>query len=259
MSNSIRTSQRTLSALTLLLSALLLVHSPVSAQSSADTDKDGKISDAERAKRDADKVFSFIKFHTVRPAAPAAAAPRPAPRPVPAPVSAAAAAVSPAVARALAAPAPVAAPVASAPVATAMAAVTDQPAAAALPVASASVPALDSASTLSPNASLPPTAQPPAQLAQPVLEPEEEVPLRLIAYVAPEMNAQVLAAIASSQVVVPVRFVVEPDGKVSSALVRGNAPRRVGQAAVRAVQQWRFDKIPAVREVDVEIAFKAAE
>ncbi len=90
-------------------------------------------------------------------------------------------------------------------------------------------------------------------------EPEEEVPLKLIAYVAPEMNAQVLAAMTSTQVVVPIRFVVQPDGKVSSAVVRGNAPRKVGQAAARAVQQWRFDKIPAVREVDVEIAFKAAE
>ena len=50
----------------------------------------GEISDAERAKRDANKVFSFIKFHAVKPAA--APAPAPAPAVAPAAVATAAAA-----------------------------------------------------------------------------------------------------------------------------------------------------------------------
>jgi TonB family protein len=85
---------------------------------------------------------------------------------------------------------------------------------------------------------------------------EEEVPLRLVDYVAPDMTAQVLAAMPGNAVSVPVRFVVQPDGRVSSAQAMGSAPRRVAQAAVRAVQQWRFAPLPAERTVDVEIAFR---
>ncbi|MFN7692818.1 MAG: TonB family protein [Burkholderiales bacterium] len=242
----------------LALCAALLASSPVFAQSSADKDKDGKISDAERARRDAEKVFSFIKFHTVRPAA----APRPAPRPAAAPVAAAATA-APAVSRALAAPAP-STVVAAAPVPELAApAPAPAPAPAAASALEAAAPPATSAATLPPSGSLLPSPQPQAPVTQPVPEPEpepepEEVPLKLLAYVAPDMSAQVMAAMTSSQVIVPVRFVVQPDGKVSSAVVRGSAPRKVAQSAVRAVQQWRFDKIPAVREVDVEIAFKAA-
>ena len=58
----------------------------------------GELSDAERAKRDANKVFSFIKFHAVKPAAAPAPAPAPKPAPKPAPrpdTSAAAAAPAP--------------------------------------------------------------------------------------------------------------------------------------------------------------------
>lgn len=230
--------------------ALGLACSPGLLLAQANSGKDAKsLSDSDRAKRDADKVFSFIKFHTVRtapaPAKPTAqAAPptrslgvaaAPASQPVAAtPASVGAAATSSAAAPAAATPSTLAADAASAAEPT---------------VTTAGLPAdaASAAATLS---------QAPLQAA-PQVE-EEEVPLRLVDYVAPDMSAQVLAAMPSNEVTVPVRFTVQPDGRVSSAqAMGGSAPRRVAQAAVRAVQQWRFDPLPAERTVDVEINFKA--
>jgi len=230
--------------------ALGLACSPGLLLAQANSGKDAKsLSDSDRAKRDADKVFSFIKFHTVRtapaPAKPTAqAAPptrslgvaaAPASQPVAAtPASVGAAATSSAAAPAAATPSTLAAEAASAAEPT---------------VTTAGLPAdaASAAATLS---------QAPLQAA-PQVE-EEEVPLRLVDYVAPDMSAQVLAAMPSNEVTVPVRFTVQPDGRVSSAqAMGGSAPRRVAQAAVRAVQQWRFDPLPAERTVDVEINFKA--
>mgnify|MGYP000414404716 CR=1 FL=1 len=53
------------------------------------------------------------------------------------------------------------------------------------------------------------------------------------------------------------RLAVETFDGGSVQAMGGSAPRRVAQAAVRAVQQWRFDRLPAERTVDVEINFKA--
>jgi TonB family protein len=233
--------------------ALGLACSPGLLLAQANSGKDAKsLSDSDRAKRDADKVFSFIKFHTVRsapapaPAKPTAQPPRP-PHTQPGcgrgPGQPArrrdarvggAAATSSAAAPAAATPSTLAADAASAAEPT---------------VTTADLPAdaASAAATLS---------QAPLQAA-PQVE-EEEVPLRLVDYVAPDMSAQVLAAMPSNEVTVPVRFTVQPDGRVSSAqAMGGSAPRRVAQAAVRAVQQWRFDPLPAERTVDVEINFKA--
>ncbi len=278
---------------TFLLAALFsLSAGAVSAQS----DKDKPLTDAERARRDAEKVFSFIKFHTVKPAAPAAAAnARPAPAaataPTPRPVATATAPVTPPAQAApvsrgaglvLASAAPAAA-AASAPgsnslngsnSANSVNGTNGAQLASAAPAASGtlgSAPAASSGGNAfqpnQPGTSLPPAAEPsptlpatpsPAQ-AEPVVEEEEEVPLKLIAYVAPAMTQQVQDAIIGSQALVTVRFVVQPDGRVSSAQAVGNANRRLVQAATRAVQQWRFDPIPEVREVDVEIAFRLGE
>ena len=212
-----------------------------------------KMSDAERARRDAEKVFSFIKFHTVKPAAPKPAPAPVAARPAPRPAAVAAAVASSTVAPASAPPAP----------ATALARSASAPAPApAIEPAAAPAPAAalaDSAPAVA--TSLPPPSEPvaaaPAEPA-PAVE-EEEVPLKLIAYVPPEMNAQVLNAMEGRQIAVPVRFTVQPDGRVSEARSTGLAPRRVANAAVRAVQQWRFDPLPAAREIDVELLFKPGE
>lgn len=235
--------------------ALGLALSPGLLLAQANSGKDAKsLSDSDRAKRDADKVFSFIKFHTVRsapapaPAKPAAQAAQAAPPTrslvvATAPASQPAAATSASVGTA-------ATSSAAAPAATVPSTLAAEAASAAEPtVTTAGLPA-DAASTA---ATL---SQAPLQAA-PQVE-EEEVPLRLVDYVAPDMSAQVLAAMPSNEVTVPVRFTVQPDGRVSSAqAMGGSAPRRVAQAAVRAVQQWRFDRLPAERTVDVEINFKA--
>lgn len=233
--------------------ALGLALSPGLLLAQANSGKDAKsLSDSDRAKRDADKVFSFIKFHTVRsapaPAKPAAQAAQAAP-----PTRSLVVATAPASQPAAVTPASVgtaATSSAAAPAATVPSTLAAEAASAAEPtVTTADLPAdaASAAATLS---------QAPLQAA-PQVE-EEEVPLRLVDYVAPDMSAQVLAAMPSNEVTVPVRFTVQPDGRVSSAqAMGGSAPRRVAQAAVRAVQQWRFDPLPAERTVDVEINFKA--
>jgi TonB family protein len=232
--------------------ALGLACSPGLLLAQANSGKDAKsLSDSDRAKRDADKVFSFIKFHTVRTA------------PAPAPAKPTAQAAPPTRSLGVAA-APASQPVAATPASVGAAATSS---AAAPAAATPSTLAADAASAAEPTvttAGLPADAasaaatlsQAPLQAA-PQVE-EEEVPLRLVDYVAPDMSAQVLAAMPSNEVTVPVRFTVQPDGRVSSAqAMGGSAPRRVAQAAVRAVQQWRFDPLPAERTVDVEINFKA--
>jgi TonB family protein len=233
--------------------ALGLACSPGLLLAQANSGKDAKsLSDSDRAKRDADKVFSFIKFHTVRTA------------PAPAPAKPTAQAAPPTRSLGVAA-APASQPVAATPASVGAAATSS---AAAPAAATPSTLAADAASSAEPavtTADLPADAasaaatlsQAPLQAA-PQVEEEEEVPLRLVDYVAPDMSAQVLAAMPSNEVTVPVRFTVQPDGRVSSAqAMGGSAPRRVAQAAVRAVQQWRFDPLPAERTVDVEINFKA--
>lgn len=217
---------------------------------------DGKISDSERAKRDAEKVFSFIKFHTVKPAAaPAPARPAPAAARPAAPAAPARSAGGQGASSA-AAPAPVplaqVGQVASEPVATR----SLEPAAPPPPV-SASQPLAAPVNTLPPAA---PASAPVLAPVQPEPEPEpepEEVPLKLEQYVAPEMTRQVLEAIGGRDHVVPIRFTVEPNGVVSKAEPREGANRRLGLAAARAVQQWRFGPLPERRVVDVELLFRA--
>lgn len=227
----------------LLAAVVALASAGVAAQSGDKPSEKKELSDAERAKRDAERVFSFIKFHTVKPAAPQPAPP--APRPA-------------AVRKVPSAPTP--APVAAAP---------EEPAKQAAPLtptAAAPSPSVNAAPVAALGASEPQATPAPTAVDAPLLPTEpppapepEEVPLRLIQYTEPDMSPQVMAALNSAQMVVPVRFTVQPNGRVSAAQALGSAPRRVALAAVRAVQQWRFEPIPAVREVDVEIAFRAGE
>jgi protein TonB len=205
----------------------------------------GDISDAERAKRDASKVFSFIKFHAVKPAAAPtpAAAPKPAaPKPAPRPESSAASA-SPAPSS-VSATAPVVA--ASSPAATAPSAGVEPrnlppasepaPAPVAVPEAVATVPA-------------------PA----PAVEEEDDPGIKLVKYVAPELNARAMAAMPSNKAKVRVRFTVMPDGSAAKVQSVSNAPRPLAQVAVRAVEQWRFEGVKEPQEVEVEVEFKLDE
>lgn len=203
-------------------------HSPVAlAQATNDTE----LSDQERAKRDANKVFRFIKFHSVRPAVAAAPA-KPAER--------AETKILPAT------PEP----------ATQLSALdTARPSKTLEPDARAE-PAPVAQAAVDPGISLPVVPLPPANSVEPVpeLEAEPDVGLQLISHVEPEVPMRYASQLRSGSV--KVRFMVGPEGKVVSASAREGAQRHLANAAVRAVQQWRFAPLPAAREAEVEIAFK---
>ncbi|RVT86420.1 energy transducer TonB [Inhella crocodyli] len=205
----------------------------------------GEISDAERAKRDANKVFSFIKFHAVKPAAAPAPAPAPKPAPKPAPrpdTSAAAAAPAPApqVAAVPAAAAPAPSPTASAAVEPRTLPPVSEPAPAPAPVAA------------EPSAS-------PAPAPAAAAEEEDDPGIKLVKYVAPELNARAMAAMPGNFAKVRVRFTVMPDGSAGKVHAVSNSPRPLAQVAVKAVEQWRFEGVKEPQEVEVEVDFKLDE
>lgn len=185
-------------------------------------------SDAERAKRDAEKVFSFIKFHALKKPAPAPAAPAPSPTP------------APAAAR-------------SAPAAATVRALPAEPASA--PVQTA-VPALPAASAPPPTA----VAAPLEPLAAVSTEAEAEAAgaeaIRLREFVAPALTPALLASFGANAPKVRLRFTIEADGRVSRADARDGTPRRIAAVAERALLQWRFEPLPAAQEVEVELAFQ---
>lgn len=209
--------------------------------------KDGaELSDAERARRDASKVFRFIKFHAVRsaPAAPAnaggAVAAVAPPRPVEKPADKAIeAAPAPSGQVAAAAPAPAAGQSDVDPAALVAAEPTaggGALAAAAVAVTPPAAPVVDA-----------------TPAAKPAPEPEELVELALIHHVQPEVPARQLAHVRNGSVMV--QFTVQPDGKTDQVVARPGAQLRLAQAAIKAVQQWRFSPIDEAREVMVEVAF----
>lgn len=250
------------------LASLLSLSLGVLAQSG-----DAGLSDQERAKRDAGKVFNFIKFHAVRAVKPAE---KPAEKPADKPVET----------RAAVAAAPVARRASDVQVATldgARAAEPVQTQGVGAPANQAAAPTSAAAqsatlpSPIGPSESAPqatstqgagaavlPAAalvatpnQPAATVTPPAAEPEpeEDAGLQLIQYVEPELpRANNVSTLTGGTVTV--RFEVGPDGKVVSAVPREGAPRRLAQAAARAVQQWRFAPLNAAREAEVDIVFK---
>ena len=214
------------------------------------------MTDAERARRDAEKVFSFIKFQTVpKPAAEAAPKPpRPAtasaerpnvaarpPEPHAAPaaphLTAAKPAEEPGV-KTVAELAPVEPPPALAPVTLA----TPTPQAAPL-AAVALTPALN-----------PMPAAPKAE--EPDDDEGDDGALQLRAFVPPVLTPAVQQTLGAGSRNVKVRFTVEADGRVSQAEAAPQVPRRLAKPAVDAILQWQFAPLPQARTVDVEIAFR---
>jgi TonB family protein len=222
------------------LVGLLGMSSPVWAQSSP------TLTDAERAKRDANKVFSFIKFHAVKPAAA-----RPAPTPSVATAPATAPAPRPATARSEPSSAPA---IAAAPT----------PAASSAPASP--VAAADSTLAVTDPRSLPPESPPepvasaasgPAPESPPASEEEDDDPgIKLVKYVAPELNARAMAAMPGNSAKVRVRFTVMPDGSSAKVTAVSNAPRALAQVATRAVEQWRFEGVKEPQVVEVEVDFR---
>lgn len=211
--------------------------------------------DAERAKRDAEKVFSFIKFHAVKkpappaPVAPAAPAREPEPRPA-------------ATARALP-PRPAVPPAETPPAsdgsrgATAVLSAPPQTAVSAPALADAPPLVAPAAAALLSQPALPTPALPsPVAASAAADEDEEAIEIKLREFVAPELSPAVLATLGASNPRVRMRFTVEPDGRVSEATAREGTPRRLAQVASRAILQWRFEPIALAQEVEVELAFK---
>jgi len=228
------------------------------AQELGDLAGKAKLSDAERAKRDADKVMQWIRFHAdkadrpVRPTpareAPPAAAREPAARESARDVAAAREAAQRAAAvRAAgvgAAPAGRPAPEASAP--------SETLATGAPTVAPQAPPQLVAAASPSAQPVLPPPA---AQAARAPEPPVEEVPLRLLERVEPDFPARLLRERAGGSVTV--RFTVQPDGSVRAAEAVNASNKRLVPAVLEAVGRWRFAPIPETRVAVVEVGFRA--
>lgn len=200
------------------------------------------MNDAERARRDAEKVFSFIKFQTVRskpgtePASkpakpPAPSAERPARAARPAEAVAAAAGTEPANVAAT----PAAEPMAEKADATTMLAVA----------ATAAAPPANTMAT------------PPAEAdAEPDDHDQDEAALQMQTFVAPVLTPAVQATLGAGSRNIRVRFTVEANGTVSSAEAAAGVPRRLARPATDAILQWQFAPLPQARTADVDIAFR---
>ena len=188
----------------------------------------------ERAQKQTDAVFHWIKLNGDKGANRQPPAPAPAPR-KPAPVAAA--------------PKPTAAPAAS-----------NAPAAAEAPtpVATAAAPGSQD-SARAPLASATPPPDAPLVLAATAVQPpppppEEEVPLHLLSRVNPTIPRQMQKE-RFRDAYASVKFTVAPDGSVSNAESIKASHARLASAAIDAVKQWRFAPIPAAREAAIEFGF----
>lgn len=201
----------------------------------------------ERAQREAERVFSVIKFHTIRskPADAAASKPRPPAKPVartdrpaqamPSPTAAATPAAEPIT------PSPaLAETVAPKPQATEPAPGTWQ----APPVAT--VPREE------PVSAVPST---PAEQDSGDDDPDD-APLRMQHFVAPVLPPAVQATLGAGSRNVRVRFTVRPDGTVVEAEAAAGVPRRLARPATEAILQWQFAPLPQARTADVDIEFR---
>ncbi len=224
------------------LFALLMGVFGWAASALADEPPKPQLSAEERAQKQADRVFTFIRLHSEKPPAKRAA-------PVDAaPAAAAAAAVVPAVvnAQAKASPKPPNKPAAA--VETLQTAPVESkpsaPAPAAEPPAALLAAASPSAASVQPEL-LP---QPPARPAEP-----EPPALQLLSKVEPEIPRQLQADFRGGSVTL--RFMVQTDGSVAQAQALQSSHKRLTVAAIAAVNQWRFAPLPAPREATVDIAF----
>lgn len=228
-----------------LAMALTLSGGPGLAQDLGDLEAKAKLSAAERAKRDADKVYQWIRFHAdkapAKPrAAPEAAAPiRPAASPAPA-------AIRPA-------PPEPARPALAQTQAEPMLG-PEQPLVASSPAAPPE-PATQ-AVALAPQAASPAIPSPAVAALPPAPEPPEE-PLRLIERVEPEYPAVLLRGRGSGSVLV--QFQVQPDGSVQAPEVLKSSNQRLVASVLAAVARWRFAPINKTRVATVEVGFRPPE
>jgi TonB family protein len=209
------------------------------------------MTDADRAKRDANKVFQFIKLHAVRanpaPAAAAAQAPRPVAPAKPAIAAANKPATTAVTAAAATSAVKAAAATANEPAPMVAQTGADKSAGAELQLPSA-------AAAAAANAVPTPVAPTVAPTVAPAAAETEEIELAIIKHVQPELPSNRMGNLRSGSVWV--QFTVEPDGSTKGVQARPGAQVRLAQSAVRAVEQWRFAPIPSARDVSIEFVFK---
>lgn len=228
----------------------------------AQSSGEAKPGDLDRAQKQADAVFRWIKVHTDKPAAaPAPAAAKPAP--APAPVVAKRPAPPPAPQSAAARP-PSNGPESGAPSVQASAASEPAPeatvvAAEASPASSAEPGAPVVLASAAPSPAPSPAVQTAAQAgtAPAAAEPEEDMPLRLITKVEPNIPRHLRKSLSSGTA--QVKFTVEPDGRVSQASTMTASNIRFANIAVEAIKQWRFAPIKRAQEAAVEVNFNGDE
>ncbi len=220
------------------------------AQDLGDLEAKAKLSAAERAKRDADKVYQWIRFHADKAppktrAAPAAEAA--------VPIRPSAGQAPPAVKPAPSEPArPVLAQSHAEPMIG-----PEQPLVAAAPAAAPEP--ITQAVALAPQTATSPVAPSPAvaaPAATPDPEPTEE-PLRLVERVEPEYPAVLLRGRGTGSVLV--QFQVQPDGSVQAPEVLKSSNQRLVASVLAAVARWRFAPINKTRVATVEIGFRPPE
>lgn len=244
--------------LTLAISLVLgVLASGAGAQELGDLAGKAKLSDAERAKRDADKVYQWIRFlgdkadKPVRPAAAreAQAAAKEGKESAKDAAASREAAQRAAAVRAVAAASPAAAgrpaPEASSPtLASAAPAATPE-----------AQPQLMAAAAPSAQPVLPPPAAQAARAPAPAPAPaEEDEQLKLLERVEPEFPHRLLQDRGGS---VTVRFTVQPDGSVRSVEALKSSNSRLVRGVVDAVSRWRFAPITQARSAVVEVGFKS--
>jgi TonB family protein len=204
-----------------------------------------KPQDLERAQKQADAVFKWIKVHNDKPAAAPAPAPAAKPAPAPAPVAVAkkpTPAPAPVTARA-----PAEAPAASEPQAPVVA---EAPPASG-PEIGAPVVVAAAPPSVAPSPAVQAAVQATAAPAAP--EPEVDMPLHLVSKVEPAIPRPLLKTLTTGSA--QVKFTVEPDGRVSQAVATSASHVRLGAAAVEAIKQWRFAPIKHAQEAAVEVSF----
>ncbi|OYU29535.1 MAG: hypothetical protein CFE41_01150 [Burkholderiales bacterium PBB2] len=236
------------------------------------TSNKAEMTPAERAQRDADKVFQWIRLHADKPGAkpaiilPGQNSPAAAPAPAPAPVAAKSGAnrtpernggADLAAAKRSGAPSErkgiteTVSDIAPASTQTAAAQPTE-PAPEPTRLAAASLSAASVPPTLPETLASPPAAASPAFAEPPA--PAVETPLKAIKMVEPEFPRQLQSTLRSGSV--QVRFTVNPDGTVGRAEAIQTTHRRLSPAALEAVNQWRFEPIAKAREATVELVFR---
>lgn len=205
-----------------------------------------ELSAAERAKRDADKVFQWIRIMSDKPRKPGTAAI--------APEKEKPAAASPTPARV--ATKPLAKPSDNGIVEkTEPLAVGPSPSAkASLELPAAQADAATAASGSRSNAtSLAAASTSAAPAAAPAVVIDEDVPLVPVVKTDPEFPGALMRSLRKGMV--QVSFTVQPDGSVSQARAVSSTHPRLVAAAVSTVSQWRFQPVRHPQDAVVDLGF----